>query len=164
MAEPFWRTKSLEEMTEREWESLCDHCGRCCLVKLEDEDTGEIFTTGVICALYDTRRCRCSDYENRHARMPDCIDLSPGNVAAIPWLPATCAYRLLAEGRDLPPWHPLRTRDPRTVKEAGLSVCGQVVSEAGVREEDLPAHMRQWPFMDDAGGVVPAERGKKSEE
>jgi len=144
---PFWKRKKLAEMSRQEWESLCDGCGRCCLVKLEDEDTGEILTTSVVCALYDTERGGCSDYANRHAHMPDCIGLTPQNVGTIRWLPATCAYRLLYEGRDLPSWHPLRSGDPDTVREAGISILDEVISETGVEIEDLPAYIREWPDM-----------------
>ncbi len=145
--EPFWKHKSLAQMSTEEWESLCDHCGRCCLVKLEDEDSGEIFTTSVVCRLFDTECGGCSAYDARFAHMPDCIDLTPENVGDIPWLPATCAYRLLHEGRDLPPWHPLRSGDPHSVREAGVAVIDEVISEAAVREEDLPAYIRDWPRM-----------------
>ncbi len=147
MTPPFWKRKKLAEMSRQEWESLCDGCGRCCLVKLEDEDTGEILTTSVVCALYDTERGGCSDYANRHAHMPDCIGLTPQNVGTIRWLPATCAYRLLYEGRDLPSWHPLRSGDPDTVREAGISILDEVISETGVEIEDLPAYIREWPDM-----------------
>src|SRR6266404_1933901 len=98
MSEPFWKTKTLSEMTSEEWESLCDGCGRCCLVKLEDEDTGDFHFTGVGCRLFDAGRCRCHDYENRSERVPDCVRLDPAAVRALDWLPPTCAYRLVAEG------------------------------------------------------------------
>ncbi len=159
MTRPFWKRKKLAEMSREEWESLCDGCGRCCLVKLEDEDTGEILTTSVVCALYDTGRGECSDYANRHAHMPDCISLTPENVGTITWLPATCAYRLLHEGKDLPPWHPLRSGDPDTVREAGISILDEVISEAGVETEDLPAYIREWPDM--GPPQIPAEREKE---
>ncbi len=147
MTRPFWKTKTLRQMSAAEWESLCDGCGRCCLVKLEDEDTGEILTTSVICALYDTERGGCQHYGQRFEHMPDCIGLTPDNIATIPWLPATCAYRLLHEGKDLPPWHPLRSGDARTVAEAGIAVLDEVISEAAVNLDDLPAYIRQWPHM-----------------
>ncbi len=154
MSSPFWKNKPLAEMSAAEWELLCDHCGRCCLVKLEDEDTGEIIPTTVVCALYDTERGGCSDYANRLSRMPDCIDLSPDNVAAIPWLPATCAYRLIAAGRDLPPWHPLLNGGDRgPMHEAGIAIAGDVISESAVALEDLPAFIRHWPWMDELDDV-----------
>ena len=165
MDEPFWKSKPLGEMTPAEWESLCDHCGRCCLVKLEDEDSGEIFTTTVVCALYDTERGGCSDYARRFSRMPDCIDLSPGNVAAIPWLPATCAYRLIAAGRDLPSWHPLLNGGDRgPMREAGISVLGEVMSESAVAIEDLPGLIRRWPFMDEADEALTADAASSGRE
>ena len=162
MTEPFWKTKRLEEMTPAEWESLCDGCGRCCLVKLEDEDSGEILVTSVVCALYDTERGCCSDYDGRFSAMPDCIDLKPENIAAIRWLPATCAYRLLHEGRDLPPWHPLRSGDPATVREAGISIIDEVISEAAVDVDDLPAYIREWPRM--GPPQPPLEQGREGKE
>ncbi len=128
MIAPFWKTKSLEEMSGPEWESLCDGCGKCCLSKLEDEDTGDIYFTSVGCRLFDGATCRCSDYANRLARVPDCIGLTPDNVRTIPWLPSTCAYRLVAEGLDLYSWHPLLTGDSDSVHRAGVSMRGRVTA------------------------------------
>ncbi len=142
---PFWQRKSLQEMSTGEWESLCDGCGRCCLVKLEDEDTGEIHHTSLSCALLDTGSCRCTDYANRHARVDDCVKLNAGNVKSLNWLPVSCAYRTLAEGRDLPWWHPLVSGTPQTVIDAGISVTGKVRSENGIAEEDMPDYMVKWP-------------------
>lgn len=127
---PFWKTKSLDEMSSAEWESLCDGCARCCLVKLEDEDTGDVHLTRLSCALLDPGTCRCSDYPNRFARMPDCVEISPAKLKEIDWLPPTCAYRLVQEGRDLFWWHPLVSGDPETVHAAGISVRGWTKSEA----------------------------------
>ncbi len=104
---PFWKTKTLTEMSRDEWESLCDGCGRCCLNKLEDEDTGKFLYTRAACKLLDVKTCRCTDYPNRAARVPDCVTLTPENVGELGWLPQTCAYRLLDEGKSLPWWHPL---------------------------------------------------------
>lgn len=125
----FWKTKTLEAMTPAEWESLCDGCGKCCLHKLEDEDTGEILFTNVACWLLDLGACRCSRYEERARHVPDCVQLDPSNAGELAWMPRSCAYRLLAEGRDLPWWHPLVSGDPNTVHEAGISVRGRCVAE-----------------------------------
>ena len=144
--EPFWRVKGLESMTPAEWESLCDGCGRCCLVKLEDEDTGIIHYTDVGCTLLDEGACRCRDYENRQGKVPDCVRLTPEVVRTLSWLPPTCAYRLLAEGRDLYWWHPLVSGDPETVHTAGISVRGKVgADEDAVRDEELEDRIVQWP-------------------
>jgi uncharacterized cysteine cluster protein YcgN (CxxCxxCC family) len=143
MAEPFWKNKTLEEMSHAEWESLCDGCGKCCMAKLEDEDTGEIYFTSVGCRLFDSGLCRCTDYARRVERVPDCVGLTPQNVRTIRWLPATCAYRLVAEGRDLAWWHPLVSGSTQTVHEAGISMRGRVTtSETELSEpEDYFAHM-----------------------
>ena len=142
---PFWQRKTLLEMTQAEWESLCDGCGRCCLVKLEDEDTGQIHNTSLSCRLLDTKTCRCKNYKDRHALVDDCIRLEPGNVTELKWLPRSCAYRTLAEGRSLEYWHPLISGTNATVIEAGISVAGQVMSEEEIDEEEAVDHMRGWP-------------------
>jgi hypothetical protein len=134
---PFWKHKQLREMSREEWESLCDGCARCCLVKLEDEDTGKIHFTSAACKLLDGRQCRCTDYQNRTARVPDCVELTPENAGELNWLPKTCAYRLLAEGRDLAWWHPLVSGRAETVVEAGISVKGRTRSEEHFAEEEL---------------------------
>ena len=126
---PFWETKSLDEMTGREWESLCDGCGLCCLIRLEDEDTGEITPTRVACSLFDDQTCRCSNYSQRSLYVTDCIKLTPHNIASLPWMPLSCAYRRLHEGKPLPAWHPLITGDRESVHLAGVSVRGQTISE-----------------------------------
>jgi uncharacterized protein len=150
--EPFWRTKTLAEMNEAEWESLCDGCGRCCLNKLEDWDTGEIFFTDVACRLFDAQSCRCRDYPNRHERVADCVPLTPENVYELTWLPPTCGYRLLAEGHDLYWWHPLVSGDSQTVHEAGISVRGRTRSEVNVPDSELEHYIVKWP------GEIPGER------
>jgi uncharacterized protein len=122
---PFWKTTPLEAMSPEQWESLCDGCGQCCLVKLEDEDTGTIHTTDVHCRLFDGKTCRCKDYPNRKKAVPDCVTLTPKDVAELPWLPNTCAYRLIHEGKDLYPWHPLVSGDTETVHTSGASVRGK---------------------------------------
>ena len=135
----FWETKTLEAMTRVEWESLCDGCGKCCLHKLEDEETGELHPTNVACRLLDRRSGRCSDYKHRHAYVPECVRLTPAKLRQLDWLPSTCAYRLLADGDPLPEWHPLITGDPESVHRSGESVRGWTVSEddAGDLEHHL---------------------------
>ena len=140
---PFWKTKPLAAMTRAEWESLCDGCGRCCLHKLRDEDTDELAWTEVACRLLDGQTCRCRDYANRRQQVPDCVKLTPKRLASIDWLPPSCAYRLVAEGKDLPWWHPLISGRPETVHEAGASVSGRVVAERAAR--DLEDHVVDWP-------------------
>lgn len=144
MNAPFWKKKSLAEMTEGEWESLCDGCGQCCLLKLEDEDTGDIATTRVACRLLDIGACSCSAYERRSDFVPDCVKLTPQTVGDIAWLPDTCAYRLVAEGRDLYWWHPLISGSPETVHEAGISVRSTAIGEDSVPEESLPHFITGW--------------------
>ncbi len=136
---PFWRARRLDQMTRPEWESLCDGCGRCCLHKLEDEDTGEVHHTNVACRLLDPDTCRCRRYATRKRWVPDCVALKPADIARFGWLPSTCAYRLLAEGKDLPEWHPLLSGDPESVHRAGVSVRGRVIPEQ--RAGDLENHI-----------------------
>ncbi len=142
---PFWKAKSLAEMSRAEWESLCDGCGRCCLNKLEDEDTGQFLYTRAACKLLDLDSCRCSDYPNRARRVSDCVSLTAENVGTLGWLPATCAYRLLDEGKPLAWWHPLVSGDPATVDEAGISVKGEAYSEEGIAVDDLVDHLWRLP-------------------
>jgi uncharacterized cysteine cluster protein YcgN (CxxCxxCC family) len=144
----FWKTKTLEEMSNAEWESLCDGCARCCLEKLEDEDTGKIYFTHVSCKLLDAGLCTCKDYPNRSDKVPDCVRLTPENVRTLNWLPPSCGYKLVAEGRDLYWWHPLISGDPDTVHEAGVSVRGRVQgSEDEIADADLEDHIVQWPGL-----------------
>ncbi len=144
--EPFWRAKGLDAMSPAEWESLCDGCARCCLVKLEDEETGAIHHTDVGCTLLDADACRCRDYEGRQGRVPDCLRLTPTAVAALSWLPPTCAYRLLAEGRDLYWWHPLVSGNPGTVHLAGISVRDRVSGpEEAFSLDELLDRVVDWP-------------------
>ena len=144
-AEPFWRVKTLEEMTDQEWESLCDGCARCCLVKLEDEETGEIYKTDIACKLLDCGACRCRSYPTRQSKVDDCRKLTPQSVREIPWLPKTCAYRLVAEGKPLLPWHPLRSGSPESVHAAGISVRGRTGgSERTVKLRNYLDHIVDW--------------------
>jgi uncharacterized cysteine cluster protein YcgN (CxxCxxCC family) len=158
--EEFWLRLTLEEMSPDEWESLCDGCARCCLNKLEDWDTGEIFWTDIACRLLDDGACRCGDYPNRSTRVPDCETLTPEKVRSLTWLPPTCAYRLVAEGRDLYWWHPLVSGDPDTVRHAGISVAGRTRSEADIAVEKYEDHLVDWPGEDLAPRIELAERGK----
>lgn len=141
-AQSFWRHKSLDEMSLEEWEALCDGCGKCCLVKLEDEDTGEIHYTDVACALLDAEKCRCTDYSNRQKRVSNCMTLTPENINDVKhWMPTSCAYRLLADGKPLPQWHYLECGDRQAVHSAGKSVLGRCVNETGIEIDDLPGHI-----------------------
>lgn len=144
VSQPFWRTKKLQEMTVAEWESLCDGCGKCCLNKLEDWDTGEIHFTNIACTLFDDQTCRCRDYANRFDTVPDCIKLEPDDIASYAWLPATCAYRLLNEGAELPNWHPLVSGDVNSVHEAGISVRNRTIPEDGLSADDYEFHLVDW--------------------
>ncbi len=139
----FWRTVKLSEMTGEEWESLCDGCGLCCLHKLEDCDSGEIRHTNVACRLLDVTSCRCKNYPLRQKLVPDCVVLTADQVAEFRWLPQSCAYRLVGEGRDLPPWHPLISGDDQSVHDAGISLRGRAISERDAG--DLQDHIVDWP-------------------
>jgi len=140
---PFWKTKTLDEMTGAEWESLCDGCGRCCLHKLRDEDTDEILYTNVACRLLDIDSCGCSDYPKRQKRVPDCVQLTPAALAGIDWLPPSCGYRRVAEGRGLAWWHPLVSGRADSVHEAGISARGRAISER--KAGPLEHHVVDWP-------------------
>ena len=140
----FWKSKSLAELTAAERETLCDGCGRCCLVKLEDEDTGEVHYTDVACRLLDIERCRCTRYAERTELVADCVKLTPGDPEALGWMPSTCAYRIIHEGRPLPDWHPLVSGRPDSVHEAGISVRNRCVAEYEVSADDLQDHLIEW--------------------
>jgi uncharacterized protein len=137
----FWELP-LADLSRAEWEALCDGCGQCCLHKLEDEDTGEIAHTNVACKLRDTRTARCRDYRNRKAFVPDCLRLTLRIVDKVPWLPATCAYRLRADGAPLPEWHHLLTGSAEAMERAGVSVAGRVISE--IDAGPLEHHVIEW--------------------
>lgn len=147
LRERFWEEYSLSAMSAAEWEALCDGCGRCCLHKLEYEDCGEIDYTDVACKMLDIDTAKCRDYPGRKTHVPDCVQLTPENVGTINWLPPTCAYRRLNEGRDLPRWHPLLSGDPASVQRARISVIGRVLSETEVNEEDIEEHVIHWVKM-----------------
>lgn len=138
----FWTTIPMDQMSDPEWEALCDGCGRCCLNKLEDADTGEVALTRVACRLLDDETCRCTQYNIRHQFVPECIRMTPKTIAIHAyWLPETCAYRRLFHGQDLPEWHPLITGTQETVVDAGVSMRGQTVPEFEVDEEDWEDHI-----------------------
>lgn len=139
--EPFWKRKTLAQLDDAEWESLCDGCGLCCLQKLEDDEDGSVYYTRIACKLLDLETCRCRDYPNRRQFVPDCIQLTPGQASEFRWLPPTCAYRLVAEGLDLPPWHPLVCGDPEAVHAAGISQRGQMLAEEAVDPDDWEDHI-----------------------
>lgn len=142
---PFWQHKALDELDEAEWESLCDGCGRCCLIKLEDVDDGGIYFTDVACRLFDQRRCRCTHYTQRHREVADCLALRPLRADLLSALPESCAYRRLAEGRGLADWHPLVSGDPESVHRAGISMRGKVYAEGDVDVDDLEEHIIDFP-------------------
>jgi uncharacterized cysteine cluster protein YcgN (CxxCxxCC family) len=139
----FWEQKSLAELDPQEWESLCDGCAKCCLHKLEDEDSGEVFYTKVVCRYMD-EQCRCTEYQQRNVLVPNCVWLKPEDVAEFHWLPQTCAYRLVAEGKPLPDWHHLISGDTNTVHEAGISIKGRALSEDYVHPDGFEEHIIHW--------------------
>ncbi len=138
---PFWKAKTLEQMTPVEWEQLCDGCARCCLIKLEDEDTSDIYLTRLSCSMLNVRSCRCSDYPNRFAKMADCIEIDIQKVRELSWLPATCGYRVVSEGRDLAWWHPLISGSAETVHQAGVSVRALAMNERRVKTENYARYI-----------------------
>lgn len=145
---PFWQRKSLAEMSHDEWESICDGCGKCCLVKLEDEEDGTVYYTDIACKLLDLRTCRCHDYAHRQARVPSCVVMGPAALDILPMMPKSCAYRRLDEGRGLPSWHPLVSGRADSTLEAGRSVRGRAISETLVAEEDQEEHLVDWPITE----------------
>ena len=143
-SQPFWQTKPLAAMSREEWESLCDGCAKCCLHKLEDEDTGEVYYTNVVCRYMDEENCRCTEYKDRNTLEPNCVMLQPEDVSEFHWLPSTCAYRLVAEGKPLAWWHPLVSGSADSVHEAGISVRGRVLPEASVHPDGYEEHIVHW--------------------
>jgi len=135
--QPFWKAMALAQMNREQWESLCDGCGRCCLQKFQDGKTGKVTYTWVSCYLLDVQTCCCGDYGNRTILVPDCLMLTPQQIPHLHWLPRTCAYRRLSEGKDLDAWHPLVTGDPASVHRAGISVRDKAVSEVHIHPEDV---------------------------
>ena len=134
----FWERFALEDLPRAEWEALCDGCGKCCLLKLEDEDTGEVHYTSVSCRLLDTKTRRCGQYAFRKMMVEGCVVVSPERIEEIAsWMPKTCAYRLLFEGKPLPEWHPLITGRPESVAEARIPYQGSLTPEYEVDEDDL---------------------------
>jgi uncharacterized cysteine cluster protein YcgN (CxxCxxCC family) len=146
---PFWKAVPLAEMTDAQWESLCDGCGKCCLHKIQDEEEdgslGEIYHTNVACRLLDLKTCQCSDYVNRWDFVPDCVKLIPSYIDKATWLPPTCAYLLIHKGKDLPEWHPLLTGDAESVHRAGISILGRAISER--RCGPFEHHIVDWPDL-----------------
>ncbi|MGI0117732.1 YcgN family cysteine cluster protein [Zooshikella sp. RANM57] len=141
---PFWQQKSLKQFSKEEWESVCDGCGLCCLHKLEDEDDGQVYYTQIACRLLDDDSCRCQEYEQRTHHIPECTVLSPEYITEFHWLPPTCAYRLLAEDKPLPAWHPLVTGCAESVHEEGVSVKGKTLCETQIPEEDWQDYLIHW--------------------
>ena len=152
---PFWKEKRLGEMSPAEWESLCDRCGKCCVLKLEDADTGEIHYTDVACRLLDCGKACCTDYPNRREFVPDCITLSPDNLDSLTWMPQSCAYRLLHEGKPLPAWHPLVSGDPNSTNKTGMSVAGRVFPEDSVPVASIIDRITIWDTDPDGREVGP---------
>ncbi len=148
---PFWETKTLAQMSAAEWESLCDGCGRCCLIRFEDEESGDIVPTRVACKLLDGNTCQCTRYKHRKRYVPDCIKLTPKNVNELKWMPLSCAYRRINEGRGLASWHPLISGDPKSVEAAGISMKGQTISEAALEHPDDALEYQAYDLMGDGG-------------
>jgi hypothetical protein len=140
MADPFWETKALKDMSPAEWESLCDGCGKCCLVLLDETDSGRLYETNVACKLFDVKKRLCTNYKKRSRIVRDCVTLKPGNIGSLDWMPETCAYRRLARGEGLPLWHPLITGTRKSVEDAGVAVVN-AVSERTVDPDDIWDHV-----------------------
>jgi len=148
----FWETVPLAEMTTDEWEAVCDGCAKCCLIKLEDEDDGTVYFTDVHCFLLEARSCRCGDYANRATRVPTCVVMQPERLDEVFWMPMSCSYRRLADGRGLAPWHPLLSGDAESVHRAGVSIRGRSGAETTVAETDLEDRLVDWPVTETGDG------------
>ena len=144
LRDQFWARYSLHQLRPAEWEALCDGCGQCCLVKLEDEDTQQVAYTKVACKLLDTQTARCSDYPNRLQFVPDCLQLTPEMVPQLHWLPSTCAYKRVEQAQPLPRWHPLLTGTPDSVQQAGKSVAKRCLSETDIDPEQIEEYVVRW--------------------
>jgi len=142
---PFWRVKKMKDMNKQEWESLCDNFGKCCCIRLEDEETSDIYITDVACKLFDPEACKCTSYESRSEKVPDCVTLTKDNIDKLHWMPATCAYRLISEGKELPYYHHLVSGSSSTIHDEGMSVKNAVVSEALVSEDEQIKRIVIWP-------------------
>lgn len=145
MTKPYWETKSLLEMSISEWESLCDGCGKCCVLRMEDEDNQAVYVTNIRCKLLDAKQCICKNYSDRQKYVPDCVQLTPENIANLHWIPKTCAYRLIAEGKPLPDYHHLITGSRQTIHNVGMSVSGATICETKVSEKDYVKYITVWP-------------------
>lgn len=146
---PWWENKKLSEISRDEWESLCDHCGKCCLIKLEDEEDGQVYYTNVICDLFKNENCHCSDYWNREALVPTCIRLTQDNLEHINWMPPSCAYRRIQDEQGLPDWHHLVSGDKNTIHKVGKSVKNRTIFEKEIiNEQDYEEHVVEWPLIE----------------
>jgi uncharacterized cysteine cluster protein YcgN (CxxCxxCC family) len=147
--DPWWDNKKLSEMSRDEWESLCDHCGKCCLIKLEDEEDGQVYYTDVVCDLFQNENCHCGDYWNRETLVPSCIRLTQDNLDSIHWMPPSCAYRRIQDEQGLPEWHHLVSGDKKTIHTAGQSVKNRTIFEKEiVNEQDYEEHVVEWPLIE----------------
>ena len=155
---PFWETVTLRDMTDQQWESLCDGCGKCCVLKLEDIDTNAIYYTDVSCQLLCTKSAQCTDYANRKQLVPDCVILTPDNLDAVHWMPESCAYRRLHEGDPLPDWHPLLTGNKQAMIAAHHCVANHVTSETEIAEDDMPDHLYDWDHLTADVKIIGGER------
>ncbi len=142
----WWENTPLTEMTREQWEQICDHCAKCCLLKLEDEEDGIVYYTDVACSLLDNETCYCRDYQNRQTLVPDCLQLTIENIDQIQWMPPSCSYRLIKEGRKLPDWHHLVTGDKNSVHKAEQSIKNKYISEKSIDEDELEEHIVEWPL------------------